>query len=177
MQACFLDCFEGINGKRLMLQTTTLLALLQVKVDRLKGAPFAVLFSANGVPGMRAFLRDHLVPLYTALRQAEQQFEIVYVGNDANIESWRCGIQGMPWLAVPFSMSSSGVGDTMGVYFGVQELPTLVIVDRSGVVVTTEGVRLVKQLGPRAFPFSQDHVHSLGWRPRATDEESESSLA
>ncbi|KAI8528278.1 hypothetical protein RHMOL_Rhmol12G0137500 [Rhododendron molle] len=65
----------------------------------------------------------------------------------------------MPWLAIPFSDSSTR--DRLDASFKVMGIPYLVILDENGKVVTEEGVEFIRDFGVDAYPFTQERIKEI----------------
>ena len=127
-------------------------------MGQLRGMPVAVLFSASAVPSAREFTRQ-LTDVYKDLKAKGKGFEVVFLHNDESHEVWKQSMKEMGWLAVPFADSSTI--DSAGQRFAIQDLPTLVLLDREGNWVTNEGVEVIKKYGSSAWPFSEETLQNL----------------
>ena len=64
-------------------------------------------------------------------------FEIVFVSSDRDVASFNGYFGDMPWLALSFDDRARKAA--LGEQFHVAGIPTLVILDPSGAVITTKG--------------------------------------
>jgi len=56
----------------------------------------------------------------------------------------------MPWKALPFNSERKG---TLGQSYGVQGIPTLVLLDPDGKTITANGREMIQSQGAKGFPF------------------------
>ncbi len=64
-------------------------------------------------------------------------FEVIFVSIDGNAEAFERNFAEMPWLAVPFSDDARIA--SLKQKFGINGIPTLIIVDTQGNLVRAEG--------------------------------------
>ncbi|PKA52324.1 putative nucleoredoxin 1 [Apostasia shenzhenica] len=128
----------------------------QVKIHDLKGKTTALFFSASWCPPCRKF-NPKLTAAYSELLSQGQIFEIVFISRDRSEEQFNDYFSGMPWLAIPFK-GSSDLCKIITELFDVEEIPTLVILDSDGNVLTGDAVQLVKDHGIAAYPFSPEKI-------------------
>eukprot|EP01111_Echinosteliopsis_oligospora_P017956 TRINITY_DN7990_c0_g2_i1.p1 TRINITY_DN7990_c0_g2~~TRINITY_DN7990_c0_g2_i1.p1 ORF type:complete len:102 (-),score=39.26 TRINITY_DN7990_c0_g2_i1:92-397(-) len=60
----------------------------------------------------------------------------------------------MPWLALPFSDRDTKA--RLGDLFDIEGIPTLILLDENGEVITTEGVQKIMEDGAAGYPFKFD---------------------
>ncbi|KAH7286643.1 hypothetical protein KP509_32G016200 [Ceratopteris richardii] len=65
----------------------------------------------------------------------------------------------MPWLAVPYDDETTR--KELSNWFEVEGIPTLVVLDKQGKTVTTEGMELVYKHGLEGYPFTQERLEEL----------------
>lgn len=94
-----------------------------------------IYFSAHWCPPCRAFT-PQLAAKYKAAA-AEKGIEIVFVSSDRDEASFREYFNEMPWTAVPFS--ARDIKNKLSQKYGVQGIPTLVVLDENGELLTTNG--------------------------------------
>lgn len=106
-------------------------------------------FSAGWCPACGSFT-PVLVTTYNELRQAGKSLEIVLVSLDySSTEMFAHMTQrGMPWLATPHSLEKA---NALARRFGVEFIPTLVVLDDGGAVVSTTGRQDVVAKGAQAY--------------------------
>eukprot|EP00897_Mesotaenium_endlicherianum_P004737 jgi/Mesen1/4291/ME000022S03572 len=130
----------------------------KVKVDQLKGLSIGLLFSAHAVPAARGFTKV-LNQVYRELKADGKGMEVIFFSNDDTPELWQQSLIEMGWLALPYNEQETS--DALGEKFEVRDIPTLIILDSEGQLVTKDGVELIQTYGAKAFPFTQDRVRSL----------------
>jgi len=108
-----------------------------VSVDTLAGKTIGVYFSAHWCPPCRAFT-PQLVTFYNSLKAADKPFELVFVSSDRDKKAMYAYMKEMemPWLALPHGDKHK---DALGSKFNVRGIPKLVILSRSGELITENG--------------------------------------
>ena len=104
-------------------------------------------FSASWCPPCRQFT-PVLAQLYEQVNASGKRFEVVYVSWDQNIQQFNDYYGHMPWLALPFE--NAAAKDALYQSFGVNGVPTLVLVNKQGGIVNKEGRKDVSTMGPAA---------------------------
>lgn len=140
-----------------------------VEVDALQkaGGVLGLYFSAHWCPPCRGFT-PKLVETYTALRKANQPFEVIFVSSDRTAEEFREYYATMPWLAIPAGDPRKAALSRL---FDVEGIPTLVLLDATtGEVLSTDG-RSTVMSDPKGkrFPWGA----STGGAKQAGGEEEE----
>ena len=109
-----------------------------------------IYFSAHWCGPCRAFT-PQLVKFHEACHRRKAPFEIVFVSSDKSAEDMSEYMKGekMPWLALPFA-DSEGI-NALKTLFHVNGIPTLVIIDNKGNVISPNGRWDVAILGEKAF--------------------------
>ncbi len=106
-----------------------------------------MLFTAYWCPPCKIFL-PKLIDFYTDLQIEEKPFEIILVPMDkdqgAFLEHWG----EMPWLTVPFDPNRCTL---IRDKYSIVGIPTLVVIDPEGRVVTTKGRDHVMTHGSSAY--------------------------
>ncbi|CAL8334979.1 unnamed protein product [Boreogadus saida] len=129
----------------------------------LEGHYVGVYFSAHWCPPCRSLTRV-LVESYRAIKESGQKFEIVFVSADRSEESFQQYFSEMPWLAVPYSDEARR--SRLNRLYGIQGIPTLILLDAEGHMITRQGrVEVLNDPGCLLFP----------WHPRAVLELSETN--
>jgi len=106
-----------------------------------------IYFSAHWCPPCRGFTPMLTKAYKTKLKS--QGFEVVFASSDSDRASCKTYFEEMgDWLVMPFG---DPLIEKLKSKFKVQGIPTLVILDSSGEVVTTEGRDFIA--GDKAFPF------------------------
>jgi len=120
-----------------------------VSTAELNGKKIGIYFSASWCPPCRKFT-PMLVKAYKELQAAGKPFEVVLVSHDQDKASARKYMKShdMPWLAVPFKAKQR---EMLKKKFGVQGIPTLVIIDSEGKTLSNNARGDVMQNGAKAF--------------------------
>ena len=92
-----------------------------------------IYFSAHWCPPCRGFT-PMLASSYTDA--ANSAFEIVFVSSDRDEASFRGYLATMPWLAVPLGDAKA---QELKSRFRISGIPTLIVVDANGNVITAQG--------------------------------------
>jgi nucleoredoxin len=107
----------------------------EVNTEVLQGKTLALYFSAHWCPPCKAFT-PKLAEWYSANLQAKG-LEVVFVSSDRDEESFNDYFKEMPWLALDYGDRKRK--DQLSNLFGVQGIPSLVIIDQDGSTITTNG--------------------------------------
>ncbi|KAG5269358.1 hypothetical protein AALO_G00201110 [Alosa alosa] len=105
-----------------------------------------------------------LVESYRKVKESGQKFEIVFVSADRSEDSFTQYFSEMPWLAIPYSDEARR--SRLNRLYGIQGIPTLILLDTEGHMITRQGrVEVLNDPECRLFP----------WHPRPVLELSESN--
>ena len=96
---------------------------------------FAFYFSAHWCPPCRGFT-PQLAEWYSKDLKAKG-LEVIFVSSDRDAASFKDYYKEMPWLALDYSQREQK--ELLSSHFGVQGIPSLVIVDKDGSVISKEG--------------------------------------
>ncbi|XP_073219884.1 probable nucleoredoxin 1 [Cicer arietinum] len=129
----------------------------QVKIDSLKGKKLGLYFSASWCGPCRGFTPT-LVEAYNEL-SPNGEFEVVFITADEDDEAFKSYFSKMPWLAIPFS--DSDTRNRLDELFHVNGIPHLALLDETGKVVAEDGVDIIREYGPEAFPFTSERIQEL----------------
>merc|ERR1711865_27952 len=104
-------------------------------------------FSAHWCPPCRQFTPE-LVARYNRESAAEKKVEVIFISSDKDDSMFKEYFREMPWLSLPF-VDRTRKGE-LTKKFGVKGIPSLVVLDASGAVLTTNGrAEVDKYLGPK----------------------------
>jgi nucleoredoxin len=106
-----------------------------VDVASFKGKVTAIYFSAHWCPPCKAFTPE-LVKFYKNMVATGREFEVVFASSDRSKEQFDEYFGEMPWLAFPMGDARIGKASAK---FKVAGIPTLVILDGEGNVITKDG--------------------------------------
>lgn len=76
------------------------------------------------------------------MKQDGEPIEIIFVSADRDENSFKEYFNTMPWLAIPFN---SKLRDQLSEKYEIEGIPTFVILNSSGQLVTKEGRELVSK--------------------------------
>ncbi len=97
----------------------------------------SIYFGAHWAPPCRLFT-PMLTEFYTKINgSGDKKFEVIFCSNDGNEAAFERNYAEMPWLAIPFTDEQRI--QNLKQKFGISGIPTLVVLDRNGDVVTHEG--------------------------------------
>merc|ERR1712039_345135 len=106
-----------------------------VASSALEGKVLGLYFSAHWCPPCRGFT-PKLAEWYSkSLKKAG--LEIVFVSSDRSEADFESYYKDQPWLALDYSCSKEK--DQLSKLFGVQGIPSFVIIDKDGSVITKDG--------------------------------------
>jgi nucleoredoxin len=117
----------------------------------------AIYFSAHWCPPCRGFTPSLANAYKNALKA--KGLEVVFVSSDRSESDFSKYYKEMPWLALPFGRRD--VKETLSKKFKVQGIPTLVILDAEGQIITTDG---------RSKVASDPQGANFPWKPRSFQE-------
>lgn len=123
--------------------------------DRLtKGKQIGLYFSAHWCPPCRNFT-PKLAEAYS--NGLSDKMEIVFVSSDRDDAAFNEYLGEMPWVALPFADREAK--QNLSELYGVQGIPTLVVLDSEGKLVTDQGTSMLSK-----DPTGQNLPD--GWRPQ-----------
>jgi len=124
-------------------------------------AVLALYFSAHWCPPCRGFT-PQLCEKYAALKEANKDFEMIFVSSDRDAKAFDEYHASMPFLALPFDKRSAK--EELSDHYKVGGIPTLVFVDAiTGKVITTEGRGgISSDTFVEDFPYHPKPVNDLG---------------
>ncbi|KAK8646401.1 hypothetical protein V6N13_120190 [Hibiscus sabdariffa] len=134
----------------------------KVPVDSLVGKTVGLYLSAQWCLPCVEFT-PKLISIYQKIKQTLEEeggedFEIVFVSNDRDQNSFESYFGSMPWLALPFGDPTVR---SLAKYFDVQWIPCLIIIGPNGKTVTKQGRNLINLYQEDAYPFTDAKVESL----------------
>ena len=91
-----------------------------------------------------------LTKAYKSLQADGKKFEIIFFSSDQDASAMAKYHDDMPWLACPFE--KQGLVKQLKQRYGVRGIPTLVLVDGTGKLISTSGRGLVSL--PEEFPWN-----------------------
>ncbi|XP_059511216.1 nucleoredoxin [Stegostoma tigrinum] len=101
-----------------------------------------------------------LVETYRKIKEMGQKFEIVFVSADRSEESFKQYFNEMPWLAVPYTDEARR--SRLNWNFSIQGIPTLLILDQEGKIVTRQGrPAVLNDIDCKEFPWHPKPVLEL----------------
>lgn len=143
-----------------------LIPIYQVPVWDLEGKTVGLYFwSASYEPATE--FTSKLVEVYNILKERGESFEIVLLSLGDDEEGFKQGLDGMPWLAVPFKDKCPHKLDR---HFELLILPTLVIIGPDGKTLKSNVVEAIKDHGAFAFPFTSEKFEELAAIEKAWEE-------
>jgi len=135
-----------------------------------KGSVIGLYFSAHWCPPCRAFT-PKLAEVYNEIKEAGNDFEIVFVSSDNSEKEFKSYHGEMPWLAIPFNNEDEK--DACSEKYSIQGLPTLILLDgESGDTISEDGRGAIEEFGAKGFPFSKSKLEQC-----KKDKEEEKSKA
>lgn len=108
-------------------------------------------FSAHWCPPCRGFT-PQLAKTYSKLKAEGKKLEVVFVSSDRDPAQFQGYLNEMPWLAIPFDNRAAKA--QLSSKYGVEGIPTLIIVDRDGNTINAQGRAAVSSdPGGAKFPW------------------------
>lgn len=135
-------------------------AAVTVGKDAIQGKHLGLYFSAHWCPPCRGFT-PQLADIYKKAQSKAHGFEIIFVSSDRDEDGFKDYHKDMPWLALPYSKRKEK--EELSSMFGVDGIPTLVILDPQFKVVNKNARSLVGS-DPEAenFPWAPKMVNDIG---------------
>ncbi|XP_043574139.1 nucleoredoxin isoform X1 [Chiloscyllium plagiosum] len=125
----------------------------------LDGSYVGVYFSAHWCPPCRSLTRV-LVETYRKIKEMGHKFEIVFVSADRSEDSFKQYFNEMPWLAVPYTDEARR--SRLNWNYGIQGIPTLLILDQEGKIITRQGrPAVLNDIDCKEFPWHPKPVLEL----------------
>jgi len=119
-----------------LLNTTFIGKQGDVSVSELEGKVIGLYFSAHWCPPCRGFT-PKLAEVYNAAKAKGLPFEIIFASSDRDEGSFKEYFDSMPWLAIPYADRARK--EELSERFGVNGIPSFVLLDTDRSVITTEG--------------------------------------
>lgn len=121
----------------------------KISTDALQGKIIGIYFSAHWCPPCRGFTPS-LVKFYNELIKQGKSFEIVFVSSDRSEDDMKKYMDdmNMPWLALPFGDKHK---QSLSEKFEIRSIPSLILIDAAGNVITKNGRGDVSKKGTEAF--------------------------
>ncbi|XP_028400431.1 nucleoredoxin-like [Dendronephthya gigantea] len=124
----------------------------------IKGKVLGIYFSAHWCPPCKAFT-PQLIELYNKMKDQKKAFEVIFVSSDQSADAFKEYFSGMPFLALPYD---SEVKEELSDYFEIEGIPTLIIIDKTGRVITSSGRAVVSgDKDGKKFPWYPEPVEEL----------------
>ncbi|KAJ4755342.1 Nucleoredoxin [Rhynchospora pubera] len=130
----------------------------QVKIADLKDKTVGLYFSAHWCPPCRGFT-PKLAETYQNLTSQSKPLEVIFISHDEDEESFTSYFSEMPWLAVPFSDSEAR--ERLDKTFKIRGIPSLVMIDANGNLLTEKAVGFVREHMSDAYPFTPERFAEL----------------
>lgn len=113
-------------------------------------------FSAHWCPPCRGFT-PHLASKYKEILSDGKSFEIVFISSDRDEEAFNEYFSEMPWLALPYG--ERALKEKLSRKFQVSGIPTLVLLDGNGELITTKGRSKVDDV--QGFPWPKKSLKEI----------------
>ena len=106
--------------------------------EHLKGKVVAFYFSAHWCPPCRAF-SPMFYEVYKQIKNGPNgdKFEVIFVSSDQDQNAFNNYYGHHPWAAIPYDQ----VSEKLSQRFGIRGIPTVVVVNQNGDVITMDGRR------------------------------------
>lgn len=116
-----------------------------------------ILFTSSMAPQLCEWFVPILIRTYEELSMRKAEFEIVLCPSEMGEEEFKYYFSEipMPWLALPYSESNPLQ------CFDDLSIPSLVILDAQGKVVTKEAVDMVNKYRGDAYPFTAARIQEV----------------
>jgi len=129
----------------------------------LMGTVFGLYFSAHWCPPCRGFTPQLAEWYNTSLK--EKGLEVVFVSGDNSEEEFKSYFAEQPWLALEYG-STSDQRNQLNELFGIRGIPSFVIIDKDGSIISKEGKGAVSgDPTGKDFPWHPKPVSNLKGGP------------
>lgn len=118
---------------------------LTVKHEDFRAIELIGLYFSASWCGPCRYFTPMLKDFYENLNRNKKFFEVIFVSKDYTDREFAGYFSTMPWLAVPF-VEKSRISQLF-LRFRVRGIPTLIILDRKGNVLSRNGVTEIETLG------------------------------
>lgn len=126
----------------------------QVPVSELQGKIVAVYFASCSDGATDEFTQT-LVDMYRRLKETGENFEVVMVSLDNNMQDFEKGFAELPWFALPYEFSIS-----FKLILNFTDAK-LVVIGSDGMLLSCDAAELVEYHGIEAYPFSPEKLAEL----------------
>ncbi|XP_042454479.1 probable nucleoredoxin 1-2 [Zingiber officinale] len=130
---------------------------LKVPIKELVGKTILLYFSAHWCGPCRAFL-PKLIEAYHKIKNADTDFEVIFLSSDRDQDSFDKFFSGMPWLALPFGDERK---KSLSSRFKIRGIPSLVAIGPTGRTITKEARNFLMIHGADAYPFTEEKIKQL----------------
>jgi len=135
-----------------VLNGSNLVSTAEVLKDKL----VALYFSAHWCPPCRQFTPE-FSRIYTTLTSNNKAIAVVFISADQDAEAFNEYYGEQPWYAVPYDDQDRR--DSLNEAFGIRSIPTLVVLDKEGQLITKEGRSDVMKLKDKAIDNWEQKAH------------------
>ena len=112
--------------------------------DAVGQTPFVgVYFGAHWAPPCRKFTTSLKKNYEEANKSGTKQLEVIFCSSDGNEDAFVRNYNDMEWFAIDFNDQARK--QSLSQLYGIMELPTLVILDRNGRVISLTGDKDLKE--------------------------------
>ncbi|TKY58652.1 nucleoredoxin 1 [Spatholobus suberectus] len=129
----------------------------QILVSELEGQTVGLYFCVNSSRLCSDFT-PKLVEAYEKLKAKGENFEVVLIPLDEDEESFKDGLESVPWLSLPFK---DKICVKLAQYFELSTLPTLVIIGPDGKTLHPNVAEAIEEHGIAAYPFTPEKFAEL----------------
>jgi len=125
----------------------------KVGKEALEGKVLGIYFSAHWCPPCRGFT-PKLVETYNKMKAKGLEFEVIFASSDRDSTAFEEYYGEMPWLALPHGDKRK---QQLSNHFGVNGIPSFVIIDSDGTTITKDG---------REAVMSDPDATEFPWHPK-----------
>ncbi|KVI04395.1 hypothetical protein Ccrd_017292 [Cynara cardunculus var. scolymus] len=112
-------------------------------------------FGAHWCPPCRDFTTQLVEAYNDIIKNANQEFEVIFISTDRDHKEFDLSLTKMPWLAIPFDDKSR---QDLCRIFEIKWIPSLILLGPDGRTISTNGRAMISLYGARGFPFTEPKI-------------------
>ncbi|XP_024990060.1 probable nucleoredoxin 3 isoform X3 [Cynara cardunculus var. scolymus] len=128
---------------------------VKIHPSELVGQTIGLYFGAHWCPPCRDFTTQLVEAYNDIIKNANQEFEVIFISTDRDHKEFDLSLTKMPWLAIPFDDKSR---QDLCRIFEIKWIPSLILLGPDGRTISTNGRAMISLYGARGFPFTEPKI-------------------